>query len=49
MVIMETHDICEIVRQAVFLQRVGNAEIEFDLDLPDDEQEDRRSVRWCSR
>jgi two-component system nitrogen regulation sensor histidine kinase NtrY len=33
--IMEDRDLNEVVREAVFLQEVGNPNIRFDLDLPD--------------
>ena len=45
--VMEQRDICDVTKQAVFLQRVGSSEIEFDIDLPDKPIEfrfDRRLV-----
>jgi two-component system nitrogen regulation sensor histidine kinase NtrY len=44
---MEERDLCDITRQAVFLQRVSSSEIEFDINLPDKPIElelDRRLV-----
>lgn len=35
--VLKDEDICEIVRQAVFPQRFGHNEIDYNLDLPDDE------------
>lgn len=45
--VMEERDLCDITKQAVFLQRVSSSEIEFDIDLPDEPIElelDRRLV-----
>jgi len=47
--IMEAEDVADTVRQAVFLQRVGNADIDIDLDLSEDPMRARIDRRLISQ
>lgn len=46
---MARHDVCDIVRQAVFLQRNANQAIEYAADLPGDPVEVRCDARQLSQ
>ena len=47
--VMEAEDVADTVRQAVFLQRVGNADIDIDLELSDDAMPARIDRRLISQ
>ena len=47
--VMAAEDVADTVRQAVFLQRVGNAEIDIDLDLAEDPMPARFDRRLISQ
>jgi two-component system nitrogen regulation sensor histidine kinase NtrY len=47
--VMEAEDIADTVRQAVFLQRVGNADIDIDLELSEDTMPARIDRRLISQ
>jgi two-component system nitrogen regulation sensor histidine kinase NtrY len=47
--VMEPEDIADTVRQAVFLQRVGNADIDIDLELSEDKMPARFDRRLISQ
>ena len=47
--VMEAEDVADTVRQAVFLQRVGNADIDIDLELSEDAMRARIDRRLISQ
>src|SRR5712691_9161377 len=47
--VMGTEDVADMVRQAVFLQRVGNSEIDIDVDIPEDPMPARVDRRLISQ
>ncbi len=47
--VMEAQDVADTVRQVVFLMRVGNADIEIDLDLAEDPMRARFDPRMISQ
>ncbi len=47
--VMEAEDVADTVRQAVFLQRVGNADIDIDLELSEDAMPARIDRRLISQ
>jgi two-component system nitrogen regulation sensor histidine kinase NtrY len=47
--VMEPEDVADTVRQAVFLQRVGNADIDIDLELSEDKMPARFDRRLISQ
>src|SRR5439155_15374332 len=47
--VMGTEDVADMVRQAVFLQRVGNSEIDIDVDIPEDPMPARFDRRLISQ
>ncbi len=47
--VMEAEDVADTVRQAVFLQRVGNADIDIDLELAEDTMPARIDRRLISQ
>jgi two-component system nitrogen regulation sensor histidine kinase NtrY len=47
--VMEAEDVADTVRQAVFLQRVGNADIDIDLELSEDKMPARFDRRLISQ
>jgi two-component system nitrogen regulation sensor histidine kinase NtrY len=47
--VMGTEDVADMVRQTVFLQRVGNSEIDIDVDIPEDPMPARFDRRLISQ
>ena len=47
--VMGTEDVADMVRQAVFLQRVGNSEIDIDVEIPEDPMPARCDRRLISQ
>ena len=47
--VMETEDVADTVRQVVFLMRVGNADIDIDLELAEDQMRARFDPRLISQ